>query len=747
MGFASFLEDISDRYIESSPISDMWVNYAGSRYEKKHIEEAKSIFGDPYEKVRRIIDEFWSYYRFHKPMIHLQEGHWETHFDHLNELKRILQPADTLDQYDCRTAWFIAVEIENSLRSFFRHVEVYGPISPKIIRRVAEDTKTIRTRCASVDKCIRSTLNNISTLTIEAEKKSALLDAKRKLDQISRELESDMRSIQCYDIVMRQVASLSEVFLKSYNQLAIESEHRPALKDLDRLRLHPQQEGLVAKNYHGSYRVQGSSGTGKTIVLVHRALRLAIENPFKHIRVYTINRSLAELISSTVIALHGSIPSNLYVSTIYDLTMTIINMFDHTEKYRLVDQQSGEQFARTWHDFFNHKSRNPVNNVFASPSAIELMQYIQNYRDNSIDICRFLRDEITFIQSSYSKHERSKYVTDSRKERSIPMMESNRLTCLRILEAWEEWLRFGAICDIDSLTLLAYEFTLVPDYLEEIKDEYPTDHVLIDEMQDFSAVELKLLRTLLSDENGENAFFLCGDLQQKVFPKQHNTHRAGLDFSGRATTILRQNYRNTVQILKAAYCLPCQFPPQIEEAVEIIHPSYSKHQGGRPVVLECTPSSHAADIIKIIKLRKNSRLAVVSDNERLLSQARSFARRSNIPIYDLYCLEELDRWRKQGDSLKATLVISRLEAVKGFEFDTVLVADLSMSVIPKQGLLKDDFWREAAIVYSALTRARDELIITYTGEPSIFVHAMEPHVLIKPIGDKRTLSAFLNDIN
>jgi superfamily I DNA and RNA helicase len=41
-----------------------------------------------------------------------------------------------------------------------------------------------------------------------------------------------------------------------------------------RVWLHPAQRRLVTADYNGPYRLAGGAGTGKTVVLVHRARRL-----------------------------------------------------------------------------------------------------------------------------------------------------------------------------------------------------------------------------------------------------------------------------------------------------------------------------------------------------------------------------------------------------------------------------------------------------------------------------------------
>lgn len=99
-------------------------------------------------------------------------------------------------------------------------------------------------------------------------------------------------------------------------------------------------------------------------------------------------------------------------------------------------------------------------------------------------------------------------------------------------------------------------------------------------------------------------------------------------------------------------------------------------------------------------------------------------------------------WTDQGDLATADLVVSRLEAAKGLEFDTVITCDLSQGIIPRPGTPEEEHWRQAAILYASLTRARDELIITYVGQPSLFLDAMLADVdSHEAIDEKRLLEA------
>ena len=58
--------------------------------------------------------------------------------------------------------------------------------------------------------------------------------------------------------------------------------------------------------------------------------------------------------------------------------------------------------------------------------------------------------------------------------------------------------------------------------------------------------------------------------------------------------------------------------------------------------------------------------------------------------------------------------------------DTMIGPDVTLSagMVPRPGIAPEELWREAATVYAALTRAREELVITYTGAPSPFLNLL-----------------------
>ena len=65
--------------------------------------------------------------------------------------------------------------------------------------------------------------------------------------------------------------------------------------------LHPSQRALVERSFSGPARVAGSAGTGKTIVAIHRAVRLAHENPGAKISLASFSQPLADAMAKTLV--------------------------------------------------------------------------------------------------------------------------------------------------------------------------------------------------------------------------------------------------------------------------------------------------------------------------------------------------------------------------------------------------------------------------------------------------------------
>ena len=172
-------------------------------------------------------------------------------------------------------------------------------------------------------------------------------DKIRKLNELKGRFDPYLKELNRYPELATQTEHLWNRFTDLFPVLAVQHGYRPDPRRLDRFDLQKDQEWLVAHNYEGAYRIQGASGSGKTIILIYRALRLSQEHPGKETRVFTINRTLATLLRSIVMAMNARIPSNLHIGAFYDFMLECVGKFESLDEYRLADELSGERIAVT----------------------------------------------------------------------------------------------------------------------------------------------------------------------------------------------------------------------------------------------------------------------------------------------------------------------------------------------------------------------------------------------------------------
>ena len=741
MGAGKIPEKIWERYYEESP---GWGSSGGSY----------SIRESSFDRVVRMIDDVKSAYEQHDSDPN-QRSSWDKHIEIIEDVYEILNEVAHLSD-DPTNRWQQLQRMKNKLSNVFAEYEKYGHLYPGFLdvsAKFTRDSEEIFQRIKEVTDEIRTIKSDYT----EGSETRTLSKALANFESFREKLDADIFRIQTHQNQLSKSVGLWKDFVTAFDTTRVNLTHRTPLEELGRFDLNKEQERHVSMNYDGHRRIQGASGSGKTVILIYRALRLSIENPEHTIRIFTINRSLADHLWKIMKMLHRrKLPSNIHIAAFYDFARDCVALFRDPDKLGLAkgNERIGDPdlFGSSWRLFYDRVSHNPAVNIFARADVQDLKSYIERWGGQSLNARRYLRQEMIYIQSALQKKDRQRYKDAEvfkRDSRSIPLNAKQRQICMDILEKWEtKWLLEDGLCDIDGITSLMAEYVDNEESRKKLLKKFNADHILIDEFQDFSTLEMRILNQLFgAEETKQNLFFMVGDINQKVFSKHHHRSQAGFDFRGRSFP-LRQNYRNTRQVLRAAIHVPLAYPPRAEDAVtpsklikqpgasnlddndaNILEPGLSSYNGNRPIVLRCEKDRHAQTIFQLLQHRHDVSVAVVSENEDILDDIENRSSRLKIKCYKLFNNSDLDRWKEQQtNSLSNFIVLSRLEAVKGLEFDTVIVADMSYGVTPRHGTPQEEKWREAAIVYVALTRARDELIITYTDRPSEFVEVMKEHV-------------------
>jgi DNA helicase-2/ATP-dependent DNA helicase PcrA len=230
------------------------------------------------------------------------------------------------------------------------------------------------------------------------------------------------------------------------------------------------------------------------------------------------------------------------------------------------------------------------------------------------------------------------------------------------------------------------------------------EHLMVDEVQDFSPVELAVL---LETTTSQRSVTMAGDTAQAIAPEHgFSNWSALLDDLGiphERVEPLRVSYRSTREIVDAAeYVLG-----PLGGDVRPVAP-----RAGAPVeAFGFSSAGEASELLshalkELIRAEPTASVALVA---RHPEQARLY--------YDALSRAEVPNLRLVADqdfSFTAGIDVTDVRQTKGLEFDIVILLDVNEASYP----VSDDARR---LLHVAMTRAAHQLWVTYTGAPSLLL--------------------------
>jgi hypothetical protein len=478
--------------------------------------------------------------------------------------------------------------------------------------------------------------------------------------------------------------------------------------------LHPDQRRVADGHFSGPVVLGGVSGSGKTTVVLHRAKHLARLLAGSRIGVFVLNDALAELLAHLKDRL---CPPNL-AQRIDVLSLRTFLVGRCTGNHAIADPLVLDEI---WQETFES-------------SAEDLEPVIRALSSRNLDAARYIRDELRWLHSGFARQPsqgmltRADYLVPSkvaREGRAVPFSMDWRMRIIRCLAAYERALESRRLWDPEALGMLASEGQTTATYRA----------VLVDEYQDLGVLELRALLHAVVD--APDAIFLAGDARQQVFPKRLNLSEAGISSPIRRR--FQKNYRNTKEILDCAWEM-LQASASGEEGIGLdeadrLKPELSARHGSLPVVVRVEgPDEERAFVAACVKEHRATSdapvcicICGVRDDEAEYLQG----------TVEAYRQLGLETRLLSGDATPESGVtfLSSLETVKGFEFPLVLITQCGAQQIPSPGLPTEEAWRDARRLYVAMTRARDELVISYSGDKSSFVDNFGDKAMLTSVED------------
>ncbi len=422
----------------------------------------------------------------------------------------------------------------------------------------------------------------------------------------------------------------------------------------------PDEGRETAENF-GVRLVTGAAGTGKSVVLVHRAALLRQFQPQARIAVLTHNKALCT---------------------------------DLESRYQRMSGSGGVEF-RTFYSWLGKRWPSPARVL----TDVERAAFLPSSRVGP----QFLRDEFDWMHDQGLQN-LDDYLVVERAGRGRPLKEPPRRALYALLEEYRRRLDAAGVTDwsrraCDSLTL------------DQRGARY--DFILIDEAQFFARAWFRLICQALRPGGH---LFLCADPAQGFLGRGQSWREAGLEVKGRST-VLKRPYRNTRQILSFAAAryeqdvLDDEDAPRLQETTQ---PYTALRDGEEPV--EITVASPQEEIATVVRQAQQlvsagtppGDILILCARRRQVDDVRHHLHTAGLPLAELSA---------PARELQDKISLGTLDAATGLERPLVILCGLrEFSNHEQNPSLPEDERRRhrrlnASRLYMACTRAMQRLVI------------------------------------
>lgn len=467
--------------------------------------------------------------------------------------------------------------------------------------------------------------------------------------------------------------------------------------------------------------IQGVAGSGKTSIALHRIAYLLYtlkgNISSKDILIISPNKVFGDYISNVLPELgEESVPET-------SMEQILSGVLENKYKYQNFFEQVTELLEQTSSDFIE---RIKYKSSFEFISQLDkFILYMENnyFKAAEVKLTRHITIPAEYIEEQfrrfnrYPMRQRSEAMTDyilemmkvqyyftiTTSEKNLLKKEIKKMFAgnndLQIYKEFFVWVGKPELFKLRKNRMLEYADLAPLAYLHLALDgniaSSGAKHLLIDEMQDYSPIQYKVIQKLYPCRKT-----ILGDASQSVNPYGSST----ADMIRKAFTIgeimkLCKSYRSTFEITD--FSQKIQTNHELEPIIR---------HGEPPAILRFEDvKQEILGIFSIISSFKKSgytSLGIVCKTE---TQARELSESLRVHTGDIHFLSN------QSSAFMKGIIVTSSHMAKGLEFDEVIVPYVNgknyNSAIDK------------SMLYVAVTRAMHRLTLTYNGRPSEFIPA------------------------
>ena len=474
--------------------------------------------------------------------------------------------------------------------------------------------------------------------------------------------------------------------------------------------------------------IRGSAGSGKSLMLVYRLIRLMQQHERKQKILYvTFNQVLRDDTikrlrqSSAYLELHEK--HEVHVETYHDLVRKILQEY--------CGYQEIKRIPMTKQQIEKHEA-----GVVARITALydqvkdtnEFKQFEPLFKTHTP---RFLSEEFFWMKGN-GLITKEAYLTNERTGRgqNPNVLMRQRPTIFYLFEKYNTFMRTN--WPTQQLDMEDYALELLKELYFNENAPYKYDHILVDEFQDLQPMQIKSLVKLT-----RQTITLAGDEKQQIYKRSPLSYKQlNLRLNRRTNQRLSQNFRSTKQIMKFAQEIKFLDVDNIREDDQLFI-----RNGPRPKVWHFNSNNRLLNsLVKNIHLIHREYLGksiaiihryTTKELYRHNSLLRALQRE-----FDIIGVSDYGR-RFNYDLRKKPVFFTTPYEIKGLEFDYVFVIHFDRNHYPLKTEIdalntryggskhgnesydkdyEDIRNNEKKLLYVACTRARNELNLYYVAK-------------------------------
>ncbi len=455
------------------------------------------------------------------------------------------------------------------------------------------------------------------------------------------------------------------------------------------INLTKEQEACV--NYKGGdLLIKGVAGSGKSYVLLRRAVKLYKEsNGSASIKIFTFTNALVKYTDELLQDKLGG----QYIDV-----STIDRFFSNVYK----------KMTNKWFHVNNDKIKDVVEQTFYDYKK----QHRKKHRFYEIDTDYWL-EEFKWIQEKCIQSE-EEYINTNRKGRGsqVKIISENDKRMV-----WEIYSLF--IQNLKNAKTNTWEglYLYLNEHLDEIPEQCKVDFVFVDEAQDLTIGKLRALKAIT-----KKTITIAADMAQKIYKTTFTWKEVGIDIQGRASKSLKKTFRSTKQIVLLAEDLAAINRKDVDLKSELTEAVFPDVEGPLPRLFLFDDKIHEEAYLAtfskmLLKEFVNDTVGIICKTKKYFFHIRKLFDSNNIKYQEIFfSTKNPPEWQLLTPGLK--LVVAK--SSKGLEFDTVLIPDFDEGTHPLipfnigDDQVDDHIVTERNLVYVMLTRARQRVIMFCT---------------------------------